>query len=98
MENYHTSQLEAADQLLSMLGIPAPYTLKEEMKILEFFNLARECKLQENLESCYVSIKEVANKICTEIYVDRLKQNKFNLCRELYFLDWQDDIESFSLG
>ena len=98
MKNYQTSELEAADQLLSLLGIPGPYTLKEEIKILEVFKLARDCKLQGSLESCYASIKEVTNKIRTEIYVDRLSQNKFNLCRELYFLDWQDDLESFSLG
>lgn len=96
MAKYHFSQLEAADEFLHLLGIPGPYTFKEKVRTLEVSKTAIEARLSGSLESCYISIKEVANKICNTIYADRLKQ-RYSFPRELCFLDWRDDLESFSV-
>ncbi|MEW6494330.1 MAG: hypothetical protein AB1589_17720 [Cyanobacteriota bacterium] len=96
MIKYQTNQLEAADEFLRLLGIPGPYTFKEKIRTLEVSQVAVESRLHGSLESCYISIREVATKICKDIYADRLKQ-KYSYPRELCFVDWRDDLESFSL-
>jgi hypothetical protein len=96
MAKYQRNQLDAADELLKLLGIPGPYTLKEKVKILEVSKAAIEGRLRGSLESCYISVKEVAYKICQDIYAER-RQQKYSSPRELYFLDWREDLESFSL-
>ncbi len=96
MQRNQMNQLEAADEFLKLLGIPGPYTFKEKVKILELSKIAIEGRLRGSLESCYISIKEVAYKICKDIYAERLKQ-KYSSQRELCFLDWREDLESFSL-
>lgn len=96
MANYDFSQLEAADEFLHLLGIPGPYTFKEKVRTFEVSKIAIEARLNGSFESCYISIKEVANKIYNTIYADRLKQ-QYSLPRELCFLDWRDDLEAFSV-
>lgn len=87
MNRYQISQLEAAGEFLNLLGIPGPYTFKEKVRTIEVSKEAIEGRLQGSLESCYISIREVANNICQNIYAERLKRQKM-VSRELYFVDW----------
>jgi hypothetical protein len=92
MERYQISQLEAAGEFLNLLGIPGPYTFKEKVRTIEVSKAAIEGRLRGSLENCYVSIKEVANKICKDIYAERVKRQK-RVPREIPFVDWRDDLE-----
>lgn len=92
MEHYQISQLEAASEFLNLLGIPAPYTFKEKVKTIEVSRSALEARVRGSLESYYISIKEVANKICKDIYAERLNRQQ-HAKRGICFVDWRDDIE-----
>jgi hypothetical protein len=82
--------------LLEVLGVPGPYSLKEQITTIELLKLALESRIKSPRQSGYISMKEVANNICTEIYADRLRQ-QYSYPRQLFFLDWRDDLEGFSL-
>jgi len=92
MERYQISQLEAAGEFLNLLGIPGPYTFKEKVRTIEVSKSAMEGRLRGSFESCYIPIKDVANKICKAIYAERLKRQR-NATREICFVDWRDDLE-----
>jgi hypothetical protein len=92
MNRYQISQLEAAGEFLNLIGIPGPYTFKEKIRTIEVSQEAIEGRLRGSLESCYISIREVATKICKDIYAERLKRQK-RFPRKLYFVDWRDDLE-----
>ena len=96
MEEYQTNQWESAEKLLEVLGVPGPYSLKEQITTIELLKLALESRIKSPRQSGYISMKEVANNICTEIYADRLRQ-QYSYPRQLFFLDWRDDLEGFSL-
>lgn len=91
MNRYQISQLEAAGEFLSLLGIPGPYSFHEKIRTLEVSKEAIESRLRGSLESYYISIREVANKICQDIYAERVKQQQRSP-RGLYFVDWRDDL------
>jgi hypothetical protein len=92
MNRYQISQLEAAGEFLNLLGIPGPYTFKEKIRTIEVSQEAIEGRLLGSCESCYISIREVATKICKDIYAERLKRQK-RFPRKLNFVDWRDDLE-----
>jgi hypothetical protein len=77
--------------------LPSPkyllqYNLKEKIRTIELSRTIRTSRLKSPIENFYISIKEIANKICTEIYSDRLRQ-QCSYPRSVFFLDWRDDLE-----
>ncbi len=92
MLRYQINQLEAAGEFLSLLGIPEPYTFNEKVRTIEVSKEAIEGRIRGSLESYYISMKEVANKICQDIYAERVKRQKKSP-RDVYFVDWRDDLE-----
>ena len=67
MSTYQISQLEAASEFLSLLGISVPYSFKEKARTIEVSKEVIEGRLRGSLESYCISIKEVANKIFQDI-------------------------------
>ncbi len=69
MENYQTSQLEAASKILEMLSVPYPHTLPEKIKAIEASKVA-SIKLQGTVENYCM----VMRKVASEIKAERLRQ------------------------
>ncbi len=94
MNDYPTNKLEAASQLLELLGVPCPHTFQEKVQALKASEAVSEAaskgRLKATLHNYYVLMKQVANKISD----DRLKQEYSALKGyplKICVTDWRDD-------
>ncbi len=94
MDEYSVNKLEAASELLQLLGVPYPHTFQEKVQAIRASEAASQGankgKLKATLHNYYSFMKQTANKISE----DRLKQ-EYNSLKgypmKICVADWRDD-------
>ena len=65
MEKYQTIQLEAASEILDILGLPRPHSLEEKIKTIEASKTVLDSSIERSVKNYCLAMQEVANEIRT---------------------------------
>lgn len=96
MDKYQTIQLEAASQILEILGLPYPHTLEEKIKTIEASKAVLGSRIEAPVKNYCIAMQEVAN----HIKADRSRQDDSSIQkypRKTCVLETPNLIASFPL-